>query len=247
MNLLDAFPHPGAGALCLSLSPLPAHLIGGWELVLIAAIVLILLGTRHLPGGSIDFFQVLLDAWKRLRDRMTGTNGSSGAKPGPLPSSSSSPAPGPSASPLRDELMLWLALGFDVGRIPFAPGTFGSMIGLLWFAILLVPGSLGLYLLGTAAGIVVSIGCCGRAEQLLNRTDPPSVVLDEIIAIPICFLPWVLRASSGEGVPQLETFVSHGAWASSLILFASSTDFPPRRDEFPRAILRVFSETIRAL
>ena len=30
-------------------------------------------------------------------------------------------------------MILWLAQGFGVGRIPFAPGTFGSLVGLLWF------------------------------------------------------------------------------------------------------------------
>ena len=32
------------------------------------------------------------------------------------------------------QFILWLAQGFGVGRIPFAPGTFGSLVGLVWFA-----------------------------------------------------------------------------------------------------------------
>jgi phosphatidylglycerophosphatase A len=91
-------------------------------------------------------------------------------------------------------LKLWIAQGFGLGRIPFAPGTFGSFAGLLWFALLLWPGNLRFYLLGTA-------------ESILHRTDPPSVVLDEIIAIPVCFTGWVVWVLfQSHAMPSLEFF-----------------------------------------
>lgn len=109
----------------------------------------------------------------------------------------------------RDDLFLWLAQGFDVGRIPFAPGTFGSLVGVLWFSLLLVPGSLWLYLIGMLMGLAASVKYCGEAERILGESDPGSVVLDEIAAIPICFLPWVLvelwRLNS---MPPVELFFS---------------------------------------
>ena len=47
------------------------------------------------------------------------------------------------------------------------------------------------------------------AEKILKQTDPPSVVLDEIVAVPICFLPWVTQAWLGAGtLPALGTFFS---------------------------------------
>ena len=64
---------------------------------------------------------------------------------------------------LSDEFLLWLAQGFDVGRIPWAPGTFGSLVGLLWFAVLLVPGSLTIYLIGIAVSIGGSVVLCTEA------------------------------------------------------------------------------------
>jgi phosphatidylglycerophosphatase A len=88
-------------------------------------------------------------------------------------------------------LILWLAQGFGAGRIPVAPGTFGSLAGLLWFALLLVTGNLWVFIGGTVAGLAGSVGICGAAEKILKQTDPGSVVLDEIAALPVCFGLWV--------------------------------------------------------
>src|ERR1051325_5967148 len=83
---------------------------------------------------------------------------------------------------------LWLAQGFGIGRIPVMPGTFGSLLGILWTMLLLATQNLWLYLIGTAGGVLVSVWLCGAAERILMKKDPSSVVLDEISAIPICFL-----------------------------------------------------------
>src|SRR6185369_3584272 len=42
---------------------------------------------------------------------------------------------------MKNSFILWVAQGFGVGRIPIAPGTFGSLVGLIWLAVLLVPGN----------------------------------------------------------------------------------------------------------
>ena len=42
---------------------------------------------------------------------------------------------------MKNNFILWIAQGFGVGRIPFAAGTFGSLVGLLWFVVLLLPGN----------------------------------------------------------------------------------------------------------
>ena len=85
-------------------------------------------------------------------------------------------------------LILWLAQGFGVGRIPFAPGTFGSLLGLAWFALLLWPRNLWIFLGGAGLGVAISIWLCGEGERILGRKDPGSVVMDEIAAMPFCFL-----------------------------------------------------------
>jgi phosphatidylglycerophosphatase A len=92
---------------------------------------------------------------------------------------------------MKEQTLLWFAQGFGIGRIPFAPGTFGSVLGLAWFALLLALGNVYVYLIGLAAGIGLSVWLCGEGERILGKKDPGSVVMDEIIAIPICLLAWV--------------------------------------------------------
>ncbi len=88
--------------------------------------------------------------------------------------------------------LLWLAQGFGIGRIPKAPGTFGSAVGLVWFALLLHTGRLWLFLLGTIIGLGLSVWLCGVGEKILKTKDPGSVVFDEIAAIPVCFIGWIV-------------------------------------------------------
>jgi phosphatidylglycerophosphatase A len=88
-------------------------------------------------------------------------------------------------------LILFAAQGCGIGRIPVAPGTFGSLLGLLWFAALLWTGELWLWVLGVLAGIFGAVWICGEAEKLLGLRDPGSVVLDEVVAVPACFAAWI--------------------------------------------------------
>jgi phosphatidylglycerophosphatase A len=88
---------------------------------------------------------------------------------------------------MRDQLVIFLATGLGLGRLPVAPGTAGSILG-LWYWWLLTRFHNDLYLwLAAAAGIVLAVWCTGEAARLLKRHDPPQVVLDEIVAIPIAF------------------------------------------------------------
>ncbi|MEO7299481.1 MAG: phosphatidylglycerophosphatase A [Verrucomicrobiota bacterium] len=92
---------------------------------------------------------------------------------------------------MASRFILWLAQGFGMGRIPFAPGTFGSAVGLIWFWILLLPKSPLFFALGILASIFISVWLCGAGEKILHQRDPGSIVMDEIIAIPICFGSWL--------------------------------------------------------
>ena len=118
--------------------------------------------------------------------------------------------------------LLWIAQGFGIGRIPFAPGTFGSVLGLGWFALLLRAGNLPLFLLGTVLGLAMSVWLCGVGEKVLRQTDPGSVVLDEITAIPICFLGWVgVHLSQTGAWPGPEFFFSKAHGLGTLGVFAA--------------------------
>ncbi len=95
---------------------------------------------------------------------------------------------------------LFAATGFGVGFIPWAPGTFGSVEGLLlaWVLGQLGPIEQAIILTILAAA---SVPICTTAIRHLGRGhDPSCVVLDEIVAMGVTFfgLPmtqwWVVLA-----------------------------------------------------
>src|SRR5947208_17043582 len=91
---------------------------------------------------------------------------------------------------LSTTTVLGLARVGPMGRMRKAPGTWGSVAGLLYQ--LLIFQQLGLFesLLLSALGIWFAVGICGEAEFRLGRRDPGEVVLDEFVAMPLCFLGW---------------------------------------------------------
>jgi phosphatidylglycerophosphatase A len=128
----------------------------------------------------------------------------------------------PAVSRPNAGLIVWLAQGFGVGRIPVAPGTFGSVVGLLWFLLLLAGGSLPVFAAGVMLGVPLSVWVCGEAEKILQQKDPGSIVMDEIIAIPICFLGWVLALYAASGkLPTPAYFLSSTVWPWTLAVFVA--------------------------
>ncbi|MGD1030574.1 MAG: phosphatidylglycerophosphatase A [Opitutaceae bacterium] len=96
--------------------------------------------------------------------------------------------------PTRTVLML-ATLG-PVGRRLPAPGTWGSVGGLLYFAVFFDPLYSEPYrgtvfsLILSAVGGYLAVALCGEAEFRLGRKDPGEVILDEFVAMPLCFLGW---------------------------------------------------------
>jgi phosphatidylglycerophosphatase A len=81
-----------------------------------------------------------------------------------------------------------------IGRIPFAPGTWGSVLGIGWFLLLVAAGNWWVFAIGSVVAVLAAVRVCGRAEEIMQRRDPPSVVLDEIVAIPLCMVSLVIAA-----------------------------------------------------
>ena len=79
-------------------------------------------------------------------------------------------------------VIMLLATGFYSGYLPKAPGTWGSLVGLLLFYLL---HSLRLpsYLAVTAGLFVVGSLAAGEAEKILDHRDPGAVVIDEIVGM----------------------------------------------------------------
>lgn len=71
-----------------------------------------------------------------------------------------------------------------------APGTFGSIAGILVFSALIWFTSIPpIYVVGIFVILfVLGIPLCTRAEILLKKSDPPEVIWDEFTAIPIVFI-----------------------------------------------------------
>jgi len=91
---------------------------------------------------------------------------------------------------LSTQLVLTLARLGPVGpRLP-APGTWGSVAGLLYFTVFFHPLGLVATLLLSALACYFAVALCGEAEFRLGRKDPGEVILDEFVVMPLCFLGW---------------------------------------------------------
>lgn len=77
-----------------------------------------------------------------------------------------------------------------IGRKLPAPGTWGSVAGLLYFTVFFYPLGIIGTLFFSAVGAYLAVAICGEAEFRLGRKDPGEVILDEFVAIPLCFLGW---------------------------------------------------------
>ncbi len=87
-----------------------------------------------------------------------------------------------------------------------APGTWGSLAGLLYFTVVFFPLGLVPTLLLSAAGLYLAVGLCGEAAVRMRRKDPGEVILDEFMAMPLCFLGW--RAIAMAGWPNWSIFLA---------------------------------------
>jgi phosphatidylglycerophosphatase A len=125
-----------------------------------------------------------------------------------------------------DRWILWLAQGFGTGKMRPAPGTWGSLAGFIWFMLLLTPARPWLFFAGATIAVAVSVGCCGRAERQLGRLDPPSVVLDELVAVPWCFSSWILLLVTRDGhLPEPSFFLQPANLWPTVLVWASFRGF----------------------
>lgn len=91
---------------------------------------------------------------------------------------------------LPTRLVVGAATLGPVGRWGPGPGTNGSLLGALFFAVLL-PGFNAIALVALTVVLAwAAVGLCGEAERRLGRKDPGIVILDEFVAMPLCFVGW---------------------------------------------------------
>jgi len=92
---------------------------------------------------------------------------------------------------LRDPVH-FLALGFGAGLAPWAPGTAGTVVGVLLDP-LLRPLGLELRALAVALMFGAGVWLCGESARRLGVHDHPAIVWDEIVG----YLALMLLAPAG--------------------------------------------------
>ncbi|WP_372611220.1 phosphatidylglycerophosphatase A [Halomonas sp.] len=97
-----------------------------------------------------------------------------------------------------ETLTVWIATGFGLGHLPWAPGTVGSLLGLplAWWIL----GRSRQVQLGVSAMLlVIGVPVCHVASAALGGGDVQSIVADEFLAFPVAVLglaalrrPWAM-------------------------------------------------------
>ena len=91
-------------------------------------------------------------------------------------------------SMLPESLILALARCGPVGLWGKAPGTNGSIVGVLLYVALIHNLPLPAQIIAMALLILVSIGVCDEAERRMSKRDPGEIIIDEIVAQPLVFI-----------------------------------------------------------
>jgi phosphatidylglycerophosphatase A len=83
---------------------------------------------------------------------------------------------------LRKKTILFLSSGCLLGNMPFAPGTFGTLPGLpISWLLSKIDISFTVFLIVLI--IPFAIWISGKAEKILGKKDPGSIVIDEIVGM----------------------------------------------------------------
>jgi phosphatidylglycerophosphatase A len=87
---------------------------------------------------------------------------------------------------LRDPVHL-VAFGFGTGLSPYAPGTFGTLVGIP-FVLLMAPLGFVAQLVLVFAGFLFGIYVCGESARRLGVHDHGGIVWDEVIGYAVTML-----------------------------------------------------------
>ncbi|MBN1365427.1 MAG: phosphatidylglycerophosphatase A [Syntrophaceae bacterium] len=96
---------------------------------------------------------------------------------------------------MNEKLITFLATGFGSGLAPFAPGTAGTLVGVL-ICLLCIPMPWILRLLFVFALLAVSLYVTEHAESIYKKKDDQRIVIDEIIGFQITMLPAAINVLS---------------------------------------------------
>lgn len=96
----------------------------------------------------------------------------------------------------REKAVLFLATGCFVGNIPFAPGTFGSLLGIP-LCFVLSKFNLLFGLLCIIVFVLFAMWTAQLAERILQKRDPGNIVIDEMAGMTVALigLPFNLKSA----------------------------------------------------
>ncbi len=89
---------------------------------------------------------------------------------------------------LPDRLVKGLCTAGPVGSWGNAPGTNGALVGLALYTVLFFPLSLAGEVVLAALLVLLAIPLCDEGERRMQQRDPGRMILDEIVAVPVCFI-----------------------------------------------------------
>jgi phosphatidylglycerophosphatase A len=96
---------------------------------------------------------------------------------------------------LNEKLITFLATGFGSGLSPYAPGTAGTLVGVL-ICLLCLPMPWILRLLFVLVLLALSLYVSQKAEEIYQKKDDQRIVIDEIIGFQITMLPVAINVLS---------------------------------------------------
>ena len=116
--------------------------------------------------------------------------------------------PCPKTATTFEKCIYWLGIGLGSGLPKKAPGTWGTVGGLLVTLPIMHLGFVG-FLMITLLGCMVGSYICGKTSELMAVHDDPHIVFDEWVGVWIALLPVVYL---GQKAMPL-------AWISILLVF----------------------------
>ena len=78
-----------------------------------------------------------------------------------------------------DRAIVFFARGFGVGCSPIAPGTLGTVVAVPLVCLQFI-WSTGVYLTFVLLFVLTAVHAASVAEKRMDRTDDPSIVIDEV-------------------------------------------------------------------
>ncbi len=130
----------------------------------------------------------------------------------------------------------WIAVVGGLGYVPVAPGTAGSLGGVVLFvlmsrvlaeAVVVSQGRLiSIHAFGIVALLLLGIRAAGRAEIDFGRRDDGRIVIDEVVGQWLALMPLLWLGSFASGSPSgSEAALSNGPPVSLLFFFEVVTGF----------------------